>query len=394
MKVAIPILAIIGLGAPIFAQPVPQTSVNPNQTSSTAPTVQFSSDLYKINKNESGSALIGVRRSGATDGEVTVTYTSKGGTANPGSDYTPASGELKFGSGETHKTFPVAIMETPAEDATTVNLELSDPQNAALGKPAKAVLSIMPASALRNMSPAKGRVLKHLGVMGSILGLLFLSGLWAVNQANKQAKTWSGNLLTGSTQPLVFPQVSPINAEQQARMQAQLASIRGRINHHKDVMAYFYAAYFMSIVTFSIAAAVAAVTLVLVSQNGWQSANEYIVNIFFTSAAASAFFGSFPGVFQQQKNITDNKVLCIKYLSLENEVLSYSVTGEGLNYDVTNVNRASASADAPSEKPKLGILLGPKDFLHYVDLQLSQDNVAIGFDYQQVANYKNALDVK
>ncbi len=395
MKISMLVFAIVGLGVPVFAQPVPQTSANPDQPNSSAPpTVQFTSDLYKVNKNESGSAIIAVKRSGTADGEVTVTYSSKGGTAAAGSDYTSTTGELKFASGETRKTFPVPIMETPGQDATTVNLELSDPRNAVLGKPSKAVLSIAPVSSAGIMGPVKWRVLKHIGVFLSVLGLVLLGGYIAIREANRQAAKWVASLLKNSDRQLAFGTNTAANKEQQSRMQVQLDTIRGRVEHHTDVMAYFYKNYYMSIVTFSIAAAIAAVALVMVSQNGWQSANEYIVNIFFTSTAVSAFFGSFPAVFQQQKNITDNKMLCVKFLSLENEVLSYGVTDEGLNYDVTNINKASAGADAAASKPKLGIPLRPEDFLHYVDLQLSQDTVAIGFDYQKVANYKNALDVK
>lgn len=385
MKTAIPLLAIFGFGALLFAQPIPQTSANPDQTGSAAATVQFSSGVYKVNKNESAGALIAVVRSGAADREVTVTYTSTPGTANPGSDYTPATGEVKFVAGETRKTFSVPIMETPGEGSTTVNLELGDPHNAVLGKPAKAVLSIMPASAFRTMTPVKTRVLKHLGVMLSIIGVLFLCGVGAWLVAWKQGKAWDRHLLPELTPPLAFAADSKITPAQQARMQAQLETVKGRAKHHRDVMAYFYAAYYVSIVTFSIAAALAGVTLLLVSQNGWQSANEYIVNIFFTSAAASAFLGSCPAIFEQQKNITDNKELLLRFLSLQNEVLSYGVTGEGLNYDWTS---------AAPENTKIGIAVEPNDFLHYVDLKLAQDNVAIGFDYQQVPNFRSALDTK
>ena len=38
--------------------------------------------------------------------------------------------------------------------------------------------------------------------------------------------------------------------------------------------------------------------------------------------------------------------------------------------------------------------MSAKDFIHYVDLQLAQDNIAIGFDYTQVPSYKNAFDTK
>ena len=42
----------------------------------------------------------------------------------------------------------------------------------------------------------------------------------------------------------------------------------------------------------------------------------------------------------------------------------------------------------------MGITSSPTEFLRYVDPQLSRDNVAIGFDVKQVANYKGALEMK
>jgi hypothetical protein len=53
-----------------------------------------------------------------------------------------------------------------------------------------------------------------------------------------------------------------------------------------------------------------------------------------------------------------------------------------------------SGAEGPPQKTTMGITSTPTEFLHYVDLQLSRDNVAIGFDVKQVANYKGALEMK
>ena len=247
---------------------------------------------------------------------------------------------------------------------------------------------------LPTLDPTTLRVIKHVSLVMSILGLLMAIGWLAVRQAKGRAKTWTSDFLRDVQDELRFPADSRIPLEHQARLKSQLDEVGARIKQHTDIMAYFYAAYYMSILTFSVSAAIAAVALMLVSKGGWESSNEYIVTIFFTTAVASAFFGSSPAVFELQQNISDNKVFAMKYLALKNEIFTYAVTSEALNYDITNPLPLAPGADAPPQKTPMGITSSPTEFLHYVDLQLSRDNVAIGFDVKQVANYKGALEMK
>jgi hypothetical protein len=267
------------------------------------------------------------------------------------------------------------------------------PAPVSTGSPSATVQSATARSS--SMDPTTLRVIKHVSLVLSILGLLLAIGWLAVRQANGRARKWTHDFLLDVQDELIFSPDSRIPPEHRARLKSQLEEVGDRINHHTDVMTFFYAAYYMSILTFSVAAAMAAVALLLVSQNGWASSNEYIANIFFTTTAASAFLGSSPAVFEQQQNISDNKVFAMKYLALKNEIFTYAVTSEALNYDITNpLPLAPGAADAHPQKAPMGISSSPTEFLHYVDLQLSRDNVAIGFDVKQVANYKGALEMK
>ncbi len=245
------------------------------------------------------------------------------------------------------------------------------------------------------MDPTTLRVIKHVSLVLTILSILLAIGWFAVWQANGRAKAWTHDFLLDVNEELTFPADSRIPLEHRARLKSQLAEVGDRIKHHTDVMAFFYGAYYMSILTFSVSAAIAAIALMLVSKKGWESSNEYIVTIFFTTTVAAAFFGSSPAVFEQQQNISDNKVFAMKYLALKNEIFTYAVTSEALNYDITNpLPLVPGSADAALQKTPMGIASSPTEFLHYVDLQLSRDNVAIGFDVKQVASYKGALEMK
>ena len=105
---------------------------------------QFSSPTYSL-LEDSGSATIVVNRVDGLSGAATIDYATTGGTAIPGSDYTPASGTLAFAEGESSKTFTVPLIpDTNNEPNETVNLTLANPTGGALlGTPSAAALTIV-----------------------------------------------------------------------------------------------------------------------------------------------------------------------------------------------------------------------------------------------------------
>src|SRR5215831_19916312 len=107
-------------------------------------TFQFSSSNYSVGEG-GGSAVITVTRSGDTSSPATVDYATSDGTASERSDYTIALGTLRFGAGDTSKSFLVLIIDDlSVENSETVNLTLSNPTGGAvLGSPANAVLTIV-----------------------------------------------------------------------------------------------------------------------------------------------------------------------------------------------------------------------------------------------------------
>jgi hypothetical protein len=99
------------------------------------PTVQFSPAAVSVNEGN-GSADIEVSLSVAAGLPVTVTYATSDGTATAGADYTATNGQLVFNIGETSKTFNVPLMNDALDEPDeTVNLTLSNPENATLGTP-------------------------------------------------------------------------------------------------------------------------------------------------------------------------------------------------------------------------------------------------------------------
>ncbi len=107
-----------------------------------APTVFFSHETLTVNEGD-GTVFIFARLSNPSGRTVTVDYAVTGGSATPGDDYVLNGTTLTFNPGDLSRAFTIDIIDdTLAEDTATVELALSNPQNATLGAPATFRLAI------------------------------------------------------------------------------------------------------------------------------------------------------------------------------------------------------------------------------------------------------------
>jgi hypothetical protein len=166
--------------------------------------------------------------------------------------------------------------------------------------------------------------------------------------------------------------VYEIADEQQARLDRQLYEIKNHIKFHGDVMGFFFTAYYLAISMMLFGGVLVAVALFFIAQSGWGPANPYVKTIFVVMAAITAYYGLFPPVFQQQKNIADNMALLLEYQTLRREVESYPQT----------------CTTVVGEMKKT-----PGNFINYVNSEMKRlGKIAIGFDYTKI-DYKGALDI-
>jgi hypothetical protein len=119
------------------------TSINTGALSPFAPQtfvgtpilLQFTSADYVVNE-EAGSIQINVRRTGDLSGVTTVDYATVDGTAAARTDYTSAFGTLRFGPGESLKSFTVLITDDNlVEGWESLTLSLSNPTGAIFDSP-------------------------------------------------------------------------------------------------------------------------------------------------------------------------------------------------------------------------------------------------------------------
>ncbi len=109
----------------------------------TQPTIQFSRDTYQV-QEDTGSVPITVTLSTTATQDITVDYTTKPDTASAGSDYTAISGTLTFEAGGNTQTIVISIKnDAETETDETFFVTLSNPNNAILGTPAEAKVTIV-----------------------------------------------------------------------------------------------------------------------------------------------------------------------------------------------------------------------------------------------------------
>ncbi|MEM9555610.1 MAG: Calx-beta domain-containing protein [Acidobacteriota bacterium] len=129
-----------GLGSPSTAT---LTIVDDDAPTSSPGTLGFVSSTAQAAEN-GAAATIAVRRSGGTDGAVTVDYATSDGSAQDGLDYQGTAGTLAWADGESgEKAFTVPLIDDAVEEgAETVNLALSSATGGASLGTSSATLTI------------------------------------------------------------------------------------------------------------------------------------------------------------------------------------------------------------------------------------------------------------
>jgi hypothetical protein len=215
---------------------------------------------------------------------------------------------------------------------------------------------------------------RYVSMVLAMIVLTLSGGSLAYWHGQSIAERWTKDLqpaiqLTDdkTTHFCAIPGQQPGNAS--ARLEQDYREIRYRMAHHLKVLQYFYANYFRAIVMGSILGAVSGVCLFYIANKGWTTANNYVVVVFVFTTVMAAYYLSYVTVFREQENISDNKVLYLQYVALGNEILTYCATG---------------STDDPEMKID--------KYARQIDTRMATaNNIAIGFDYTKIADYKQIL---
>jgi hypothetical protein len=172
--------------------------------------------------------------------------------------------------------------------------------------------------------------------------------------------------------PLQFsPKIAPLEED---RIRHQYEDIERRSKYHLNALVFFYATYFRIVNMVAILGGITAICLFYIANRGWTNSDPYIVMIFAFMTVSTAYYASYPGVFQVDANISANKALYLRYIGIANSIATYVAT-----YDPPQQTNPSGA------KPIV-------TFIQSTDDQMNAANdIAIGFDYSKVANYKDIL---
>jgi len=119
----------------------PNTAPVTIQDDDAAGVFKLDESSYTVDE-DAGSIVITVERTGGTDGEVTLGYTTGGGDAD-GTDYTDNDGTLTFGNGVTSQTITVLISGNNDDDGDrTFNVSIGTPSAGTQGSPNTAAVTI------------------------------------------------------------------------------------------------------------------------------------------------------------------------------------------------------------------------------------------------------------
>lgn len=224
----------------------------------------------------------------------------------------------------------------------------------------------------------------YIGLVSGMLSVTLISAHLVASRARETADAWERFLQPklqlmdqkSTTHFCVIPNTKPSPAS--ARLEQDYWEVRSRMDHHLAVLEYFYINYFRAIVIGASLGAVAGVCLFYIVNKGWSNANNYIIVAWVFSTVTAAYYFSYVTIFRQQENIADNKALYLQYVGLGNEILTYCATGTS-DYPI-----AASSAQPPQLTVEL--------YAHQIDARMAAiNNIAIGFDYTKITDYKQLL---
>ena len=132
-----------------------------------------------IIEGDAGSAMLDVTvtLTPASAGAVSVDWSTGGGTATPGEDYTAAAGTASFTAGATSATVPVEVLgDLTDEPDETFEVTLSNPVGADLGTPATATVTIFDDDPMPDLTGADLSVFESVGDAQVVVTLSAVSG--------------------------------------------------------------------------------------------------------------------------------------------------------------------------------------------------------------------------
>jgi predicted PurR-regulated permease PerM len=185
--------------------------------------------------------------------------------------------------------------------------------------------------------PGVTRFFKHIILVAVLIGIIIAAVFIFYYDALRRAESWACHDLkfykSADTAVQEFDSLTRTSSVANAgkaqldRLRDQYGEVRNHARFHIKMAVSFHTRYYMVMVMAAMMACLASALLLFISKEGWSKISSYVITMFVILAAAAAFFGLLPRIFNYQANINANTQLYLFYRVLEYRIASYVATG-------------------------------------------------------------------
>jgi hypothetical protein len=123
----------------------------------------------------------------------------------------------------------------------------------------------------------------------------------------------------------------------------QLVKLNNKIQLYKEqhevTFLKLYTYHFTSMTLFLLFSILAALTVFVITQEGWKGTAYIVKVLFLVFTSLSSFFGLSASTFDQEKSIHRNGVAFINYDNLQKKLFNYCATGNNIDGDSITFNK-------------------------------------------------------
>jgi hypothetical protein len=151
---------------------------------------------------------------------------------------------------------------------------------------------------------------------------------------------------------------------------------------HADLLGNYVGNYYMAVLVSVVFGGIAAVALFLVGPKGWTASNPYLVNVLITSGAVAAFYGAFPGLFQQPTMTNAHRT----------QMLRYEIMLDGMASHISSprlVPIFCANQSTSSQTRVLNAAFPVADFIACTDTALAALDLPFAIDLSRGPDYRS-----
>lgn len=198
------------------------------------------------------------------------------------------------------------------------------------------------------VQPGVTRFFNHIVLIAILIGIIIAAVFIFYYDALKRAESWACHDLkfykSADTAVREFgkltlpPAFAKADSSKLHRLRDQYGEVRNHARFHIKMAVSFHTRYYMVLIMAAMLACLASALLLYISKEGWGKTSSYVMTMFLVLAAAAAFFGVLPGIFNYKDNINKNTKLYLEYRVLEYKIASYVATGTNSDNDTLAID--------------------------------------------------------